>query len=462
MNNPILLDSENRVLAPGLRGLDFFRLVPSFKRDTLGTFSSLTERFGDTVCLRGLWTAYILTNPAAVEYVLQTNSRNYPKSKNYDILKSSTGNGLFVSDGEHWLRQRRLAQPIFHQQRIASFCETMTDSTAEMLARWEKLAEAGEAFDLMPELMRLTLSIVGKSLLNTDLGSAASVFGDAFETVREFTVKRLMALVKIPDAVPTPLNLRFRRAIKSVDEIVYRLISERRKSPAEFDDLLAMLMWAQDAETGASMNDVQLRDEVMTLIGAGYETTTQALGWTFYLLGKNPEKEAKLRGEIENVLAGETPTFEDLPRLAYTRQVFQEAMRLYPPVWAFSRVAARADEIGGFFVPAKSEVLLMPFITHRHTEFWDAPDEFEPERFSAENSASRPKFAYFPFGGGARQCIGNHFAQMEAQIIIAMVLQKFRVSLAVNQTVEPETSVTLRPKNGVKVILKKVCEARNW
>lgn len=461
MNRQISLESKNRMLAPGLRGLDFFRLVPSFKRDTLGTFSSLTERFGDTVCLRGLWTAYIFTNPADVEYVLQTNSRNYPKSKNYDILKSSTGNGLFVSEGEHWLRQRRLAQPIFHQQRIGAFCDTMSDSTAEMLARWEQLATDGEPFDLMPELMRLTLSIVGKSLLSTDLSSAASVFGDAFETVREFTVKRLMALVKIPDAVPTPLNLRFRRAIKSVDKIVYRLIGERRKAPDEFDDLLTMLMRAQDAETGATMNDVQLRDEVMTLIGAGYETTTQTLGWTFYLLGENPEKEAELRAEIENVLAGRTPTFEDLPRLEYTRCVFQEAMRMYPPVWAFSRVAVEADQIGGFYVPAKSEVLLLPFITHRHAEFWDAPEQFEPERFSAENSASRPKFAYFPFGGGARQCVGNHFAQMEAQIIIAMILQKFRLSLVENHTVEPETSVTLRPKNGIKVILEKICEARD-
>jgi cytochrome P450 len=217
-----------------------------------------------------------------------------------------------------------------------------------------------------------------------------------------------------------------------------------------------MLMAAQDSETGATMNDRQLRDEVMTLIGAGYETTTQALGWTWYLLGKNPSVEMKLRREIELVLGGRAPTFADLPRLEYTRMVFQEAMRLYPPVWAFSRVAIERDEIGGFYVPPKSEVLLFPFITHRHAKFWDVPEEFLPERFSAESSINRPKFAYFPFGGGARQCIGNHFAQMEAQIIIAMTLQKFRVRLDENHAVEAETSVTLRPRNGVKVILEKV------
>lgn len=447
---------ENRIFAPGLRGLDFFRLVPSFKKDTLSTFSNLTEQFGDVVCLRGLWTAYILVNPRDVEYVLQTNSRNYPKSKNYQILKSSTGNGLLVSEGEHWLRQRRLAQPVFNQQRIRTFAETMTASAAEMLESWENFERAKKAFDVMPEMMRLTLGIVGKALLNTDLGSAASVFGDAFEVVREFTVRRLMALVKIPDALPTPLNLRFRRAIRSVDRIVYQLIAERRKSPEKFDDLLAMLMAAQDSETGATMDDRQLRDEVMTLIGAGYETTTQALGWTWYLLGKNPSVEMKLRREIESVLGGRAPTFADLPGLEYTRMVFQEAIRLYPPIWAFSRVAIERDEISGFHVPPKSEVLLFPFITHRHAEFWDAPEEFLPERFSAENSINRPRFAYFPFGGGARQCIGNHFAQMEAQIIIAMVLQKFRVRLAAEHLVEAETSVTLRPRNGVKVVLEKV------
>lgn len=440
--------------APTIGRIELFKMLPRFRRQPLESFGALFDRFGDTVCLRGLWTAFLLRHPRAVEQVLQTNSRNYPKSASYKVIKDSTGNGLFVSEGEFWLRQRRLAQPVFHRQKIQTFAATMVDATRETLVRWREYARNDQTFDVAPEMMRLTLDIVGRSLFSRGLSENRETFADAFETVRQYTLARMTGVLPIPKAAPTPLNLRLRRALESVDCIVYDLIEQRRKQPDKFDDLLAMLLRAIDADTGETMSDQQLRDETLTLIGAGYETTTTALAWTFYLLGTHPEAEIRLRDEIETVLGGREPTIEDLPKLVFTLQVFQESLRLFPPVWGLLRAAKEPDEIGGFQIPARSEILLFPYFTHRHPEFWDAPDRFKPERFAPEETQKRPKFAYFGFGGGARQCIGNNFAQMEATIIVAMIVQRYRFRLIEAEKVEPEFSVTLRPRDGVKIRLQ--------
>jgi cytochrome P450 len=263
----------------------------------------------------------------------------------------------------------------------------------------------------------------------------------------------MMQLASLPERVPTPRNRRFSRALSTVDKIVYSMIEERRAGRIVADDLLSMLMEARDAETGESMSDKQLRDEVMTIFLAGHETTASSLSWALYLVSKDPNVEEKLAAEVDAALNGRTPAMEDLPNLPYTRMVIEEALRLYPPAWAFGRQAIADDEIGGYRIPANSSVLVSPWITHRHPAFWDRPQQFDPERFTAEKSAGRPRYAYFPFGGGPRQCIGNEFAMMETQLVLAMIAQQFKFRLVPGQRVEPDPSVTLRPKGTLAMTL---------
>ena len=439
--------------APGVSGLAFFRLLPELRRNTLPAFADLARRHGDLVCLRGLWTSFMLMDPRHVEYVLQTNSRNYRKGKNYKEVEATTGNGLFVSEGDVWRRQRRLAQPAFHRQRLAAFAEVMTDCCAAMLERWRPLAERDATVEVGAEMLRLTLGIVGRALFSRDLGDEADTASRSFEVVRKHMIERVMSVVKLPAKLPTPKNRRFRRAITDAERVIYELIAERRSGRGNAEDLLSLLMASRDEETGEGLSDSELRDQAVTIIGAGYETTTQALTWTWYLLAKHPEVEERLRAEISDVLGGRAPTFEDLPNLKYTLMVFQEAMRLYPPVWVITRAAVGDDEIGGYRVPANSEILMFPYITHRQAKYWERPEEFFPEHFSPERVAARPRFAYFPFGGGPRQCIGNNFALTEAQLVIATVAQKYRLRLTDEREIEPEASVTLRPRGGVKMKL---------
>ena len=438
---------------PSINITSLFRMMPKFRRDALGTFSDIA-RLGDVVKFRGLWTSYLLTDPAHVEHVLQTNSRNFNKGRVYKELIPSTGEGLFVTDGDIWRRQRRLAQPAFHKDRIAGFARIMTDSTEAMLDRW-RTKENGEPFEIGGEMLQLTLGIVGKALFSRDLSYGADAVNNAFDVIRDHTMRRLTSFFKLPQSLPFPRNIRFRKAVAEADKLFYEVIEHRRNETAEHDDLLAMMIAAHDDETDTAMSDKELRDQALTIIGAGYETTTQALVWTWYLLSQHPEIEKKLHEELASVLNGRTPTFKDVPKLQYTLMVFQEALRLYPPAWMLARTAIEDDEVGGHKIPAKSEVLLLTAYTQRHPKYWPNPDEFDPGNFSPENIAARPRYAYFPFGGGPRQCIGNNFAQMEAQLIIATVGQKYRLRLADGQTVEPEPSVTLRPRNGIRMTLER-------
>jgi len=442
-------------LAPGVSGLALFRLMPEFKRDPLQTFVDLARRHGDLVCFRGLWTSFLLADAGHVEYVLQTNSRNYRKGRTYQEVKRMTGNGLFVSEGEVWRRQRRLAQPAFHRQRIASFATLITDSTEAMLERWETFDRTDALVQVDAEMLRLVLGIVGKALLSRDLSDEADRVSQSFDVIRRYMIDRIISILKLPASFPTAKNRRFRKALADVDQIVYALISERRRGVGNLQDLLSLLMAARDEETGEGLSDEELRDQALTIIGAGYETTTQALAWTWYLLARHPRAEENLRAELAQVLGGRTPTFEDLPNLKYTLMVFQESMRLYPPAWMITRAAIEPDEIGGYRIPANSDILLLPYITHRHPNYWERPEEFFPEHFSPEKVEARPRFAYFPFGGGPRQCIGNNFALMEAQLIIATVAQKYHLRLAVERAIEPEASVTLRPRGGLSMKLRR-------
>jgi cytochrome P450 len=447
-----LLDQQ-RATAPGPRS-NLLELMFASNSDPIKPFMDMQRQYGDIVRIDALGTvAHLLVHPEAIKYVLQDNNRNYPKSQTYEQLKQLLGNGLVTSEGDFWLRQRRLAQPAFHRQRIAGFAETMTSATERMLERWQPFAERGTPLDVASEMMALTMTIIAQTMFSTDVSADTAVVGrDVGEALRSFD-KLINAKVKLPEWVPTPTRLRFQRAKATVDALVDRMIEERRRSGEDRGDLLSMLMLARDSETGEAMSDQQLRDEVMTIFLAGHETTSNALSWTFYLLSKHPTVERRLRTELATVLGGRTPTLHDLPQLPYTLMVIEESMRLYPPVWGIERRSLTDDRIGGYHIPAGSYIFLMQYVTHRHPDFWDNPEGFDPERFSPERATERPRFAYFPFGGGPRQCIGNNFALMEAQLILATVLQRYQLELVPGHPIEPESNITLSPRYGVQMTL---------
>lgn len=449
--------SDNHKTPPGVSGLALFKLLPQFRRDLLGTFSDLSRQYGHFVRFKGLLTVYLLTDPPDIERVLQTNQQNYRKSRMYAEGKPSLGNGLLISEGDFWRRQRRLAQPAFHRQRIAEFAKTMTDSTAEMLDQWQKRRENEKRLDIIAEMKRLTLRIVGLTLFSTELGDGMSVIGNSLEIARAHFMRRMWQPVRLPVSIPTKANRAYLKAIREAEAVVYRIIAGHRKQPeANPHDLLSMLLRARDEETGEQMSDRQLRDESLTIITAGHETTAVALSWTWYLLARHEDVERKLCDELKSVLGGRAPTAEDLPNLKYTLMVIEEALRLYPPIWIVGRMPIADDEASGYKIKAGSEVLLSPYITHRHPDFWDEPEKFNPERFSPEESAARPRFAYFPFGGGARVCIGNNFALMEAQLVLATIAQKYRLRLSPDSIIEPEASFTLHPRESVMMTLQKI------
>jgi cytochrome P450 len=450
----MLQDDDNRSV-PGVTGLALFRMLPEFRRDPLNTFSDLARRHGHFIRFKGLLTAYQLTRPEDIEHVLQTNQQNYRKGRMYAEARASIGNGLLVSEGDFWRRQRRLAQPAFHRYRIAALAAVMTDSTEAMLGRWDKDKRGGRPFDVVPEMKRLALRIVGLAVFSTDLGADMDIIANSLEVARAHFMHRMWQPVRLPVGIPTRRNRALRRAIREAESVIYRIIREHRERPeSDAGDLLSMLMSARDEETGEGMNDRQLRDESATIITAGHETTAIALSWTWYLLSRHEEVERKLHEELSAVLGGRTPTFEDLPKLRYTLMVVEESMRLYPPAWVVGRTAVAADEVGGRRIEAGAEVILSPYITHRHPDFWDEPGSFIPERFAPEKSAGRHRFAYFPFGGGSRVCIGNNFALAEAQLILATVAQRYRLRLAPGQAVEPEASFTLQPRGGIMMGLE--------
>ncbi len=409
------------------------------------------RRYGDVVRYRlGTMQVFLVVHPDGVNQVLQENHRNYVKSVDYQILKRVLGEGLLTSEGPLWLRQRRLMAPMFHRQRIAEFGATMVDSTLKMLDHWSSLASQGSAFDVCNAMMHLTLEIVARVLFKVELAGEM-----AHEIGRDVTVsnERLgqFDLGTLLPWLPTPRNREFRRAIGSLDAIVAGIIADHRSSGRDRGDLLSLLLAARDQDTGEAMSDQQVRDEALTLILAGHETTANALAWTWYLLSQNPDDERNLHAELADVLGGRAPAVADLPNLRYTSMVIDESMRLYPPAWSVGRSPVADDEILGFTIPKGSSVMLSQWLTHRHPDFWENPEQFDPDRFSPERSANRPRYAYFPFGGGPRQCIGNVFALTEANLILAAVAQKYRLRLAPGHRVELQPLVTLRPRYGLKM-----------
>lgn len=387
--------------------------------------------------------------PEYIKHVLVTNNRNYIKDPATRKLSLSLGNGLLTSEGDFWRRQRRIAQPAFHKKRIEMMTERMLSETEKMLEKWAQKS-SDEVFDLSDDMMILTSNIAAKSLFGADLENNLAI-GKALLTSIRFITAAFRKIFMTPLWVPTKNNLKFNRAQKVLDQSIQQIVDHRRSQPQEEHyDLLSMLMEARDEETGEGMTDRQLRDEMITLFSAGHETSANGLNWTFYNLNKYPEITAKVVEEIQTVLQGRRPTPADLMRLSYTRQVLMEVMRLYPPAWAIGREPLEDDVIDGYLIPKGTAVVMAPYAIHRNPAFWQDPEKFDPSRFESEKMKSRHKFAYMPFGGGPRLCIGKDFAIMEMLVVLALVLSKYEVKLEPDHPIDLEPLITLRPLYGIK------------
>ena len=441
--------SASARVPPGPKGPPVFGSLFAFRRDPLGFLLKTAEEYGDVVryVLGGRY-VYLFRHPELVKEILVTKQHDFVKGRGLEWAKRFLGEGLLTSEGEQHRRQRRLAQPAFHRQRIASYATVMVEMTARRRASWR----AGETIDLSTELMALTMAIAGKTLFDSDVEREAPEIGAALSRVMALFPRFAMPFAWLVERLPLQSNRDFVSSRERLDATIYRIIAERRQSGRDHGDLLSMLMMARDEEDGTGMTDLQLRDEVMTLFLAGHETTANALAWTFYCLSQNPAAAAALHQEIDRVLAGRLPTFDDLPQLAITERVFAESMRLYPPAWAFGRRTLREVSIGEYTIPENTYVVMSPFVGHRDPRFFPDPLRFDPDRFTPEAKAERAKFAYFPFGGGARQCIGESFAWMEGTLLIASIAQRFRLSLAPGARVETQALITLRPRYGMKML----------
>lgn len=429
-----------------------------FARNPLAFFEKNRQKYGDVYesNLSPFLRMFVFCKPEYVKHLLIDNAKNYTKSFAYGFLKRALGNGLVTSEGDFWLRQRRIAQPAFHRERLTALAQIMTDSIEESLLRMETYKAQGKAFDIADEMMRLTSDIAAKALFSSDISGFKDKVIDCINNLN----LSISNMIKSPFSrfvgwFPTPNNLFFRKNQRAFDKIIYYLIENRRKTQTDrYNDLLQLLLEAKDEETGESMDNLQLRDEVITLFAAGSETSSNALAWAIFLLATNPEKKEKLKKEIQGVLQCNSPQFTDIQKLTYTNQVIQETLRLYPPAWIVGRQAKEDDEIDGYFIPKRTQTIMPTWVIHRHPDLWENPQSFYPERFESELVKTRHKFAHFPFGGGPRFCIGNNFAMLEMTLALTMILQKFDFELVDKQVITEEAMITLKPKHGIWVQVK--------
>ncbi|MFK7986695.1 MAG: cytochrome P450 [Sandaracinaceae bacterium] len=421
--------------------------------EPLTFFTRWQHEHGDIVRLRlaGI-TAHLIGSPRLARYILQEENKRFSKPiQGRRNLSEILGNGLLVAEGNFWLRQRRIAQPAFHKKRIDGFGESMVDASEALADTWDRRGD--QSFDVARDMMHLTLRIVQETLLGTTDSTNSDAIGDAVTAVLEEVESRFRRLFRPPPEAPLVGNPKFVAAVKLLDDTVQTIIDERRRSGVMGNDLLSMLLEARDEETGEGMDDRQLRDEVMTMFLAGHETTANALSWTFYLLGQHLEVADRMREELFEVLGDRRATAADMRSLPYTKAVFQEAMRLYPPAWIMARAPVEDEVIDGYFVPAGSRMFISPWVLHRNPDVWENPLAFDPRRFLGKPP---DRFAYMPFGGGPRLCIGNAFAMMEGVLVLATLGRRAKLELIPGHPVEPEPLVTLRPKHGVHVRARKV------
>jgi cytochrome P450 len=421
-------------------------------RDPLALLTRLAREYGDIVHFRMAGEqVYLLNHPQHIKDVLVTHQTNFTKSRGLERAKRLLGEGLLTSEGSAHLRQRRLLQPAFHRERIAGYGGVMAAHADRMRARWTPGAE----IDVAQEMMRLTLSIVGKTLFDSEVDSKADEVGVAVTDVMATFWYSLLPFQHVIERLPLPALRRGRTARGRLDALIYQMIAERRRTGHDHGDLLSMLLAAQDHEGGTGgLSDVQIRDEALTLLLAGHETTANALTWTWYLLSQHPDVDRRLHAEVDRALGGRLPTLADLPRLPLVERAIVEAMRLYPPAWVVGRRAIEPYDVGGYVLPRRAMIFMSPWVLHRDARFFDHPERFDPDRWTPAMRAQLPKFAYFPFGGGTRQCIGEQFAMMELALVIATVAARWRLRLVPGHPVVPQPLVTLRAKHGMRMTVE--------
>ncbi len=458
------------------------KLIRQFIRDPIKTLSTTSQKYGDISYFKlgPKQHVYLLNNPDYIEKVLIYDHRNFKKGKRLQVAKNILGEGLVTSEGDFHNRQRRLIQPIFHPRRITTYANIMTDYAIRFRDRWRD----GDTIDISQEMMELTLGIISKAVMNYDVESEAGQVGKALTTTRNYSKRLQNPIGHVLDKIPIlPAPRGARKAIEELDSLVYGLISDRRKRHQQeesdnkgYDDLLSRLLQAQDSNSAGpaspdstqsssndKMSDKQVRDEVMTIFIAGHETTANALTWTFYLLSQYSEVEKKLHDEIDSVLGAinnrndhvvsKIPTPDDIPKLQYTEKVFRESMRLYPPVWTMGRYVENDYDVGEYTIPAGASILMSQYVMHHDPRYYEEPEQFNPDRWTAEFKTQLPRFSYFPFGGGIRGCIGEPFAWIEGILIIATIAQKWTMRLIPGQRIKLDPAITLRPKYGIKMKL---------
>ena len=443
----------------GPKGYPFIgNLLDLASAKRLDWFQSLTEQYGDVSKFRLIKSdVYLINHPDLVKEILTKKSNNYTKrSMAFKVVKVVLGESTFTALGDTWKRKRRLVQPSFHKERIAALSTTITDTIAEMLEEWDLACDKKQTLNAAHEMMQLTLKVVVKSLFSTALSKEeVQTVANVFTPLLEATNKRVVFPFQWLYRLPIPKNATYQKYIDELDAIIFRIIKDRRKMTAPPMDLLQMLMDAQDEETGNPLSDKELRDEVMTVFIAGHETTANAMAWLWALLSQHPDIREKVEKEVAEVLGYRKPTPADFPQLAYSLKVFKETMRLYPPVPVLPRRVEQDDVLGDYLIKGGNSIFFSPYLLHRHPDFWENPSVFDPNRFDKEAQRKQHTFAYLPFGGGPRICLGNNFAMMEAVFIVAMVTQRFKLNLPSNTIIEPQISLTTRPKNGVPIQLER-------
>lgn len=433
---------------------EYIKTTLQNRRNYLRAYEELFEKFGDAVSERYFFDRWLFFHPDHVQRIFKENGSNYTKSPDFNELRPLFGSGLFTSEGRQWTRDRRIVAPEFHMEGLKKFAQITIDSVNDLVRTWETESAGRTDRELSAEMSTLTFTVIGKALFGKELKNIGDVVAHSILVAQDTAIRRLMSPIKIPYFIPTRRHRSTLRALRTLDRIVFEMLDENPERESEPENLLTRLLLSHDPESGEGLSRTEIRDQLMTLMIAGHETTSNALAWTFYLLGRHPEVLGRLQEEVGNVLRGALPAFDDVKKLSYTKMVLEEAMRLYPPVPGISRTAIQNDLIGGYRIKSGAIVEVSQWITHRHPEFWIEPLKFEPERFLPESVKAMHPFAYFPFGGGMRACIGKHFALTEAVLILAVLVQKFEFELSRHDDVVPEPLLTLRPRGGVWVRIR--------
>jgi len=447
---PQIRQARARNTPPGPRSALPLTLLAAFRRDPVQFLLEMAS-YGDiSYVYLNKFNMYLLNDPELIQDVLVTHARNFIKSRGLQFTRPVMGNGLLTSEDDYHLRQRRLVQPAFHRQRIAGYAKTMVEYAERLGQRWQP----GDKVDMASEMMGLTLAIAGKTLFNADVGGEAQEIGAALSDAMQMFKRMTSPFEGVLERLPLPSNARFERGRKRLDETIYRMIGEHRAS-GDTGDLLSMLLESEDVEgDGGRMSDQQVRDEAMTIFLAGHETTAIALAWCWYLLSQTPTVEKQLHDELDLVLGGRLPAYEDIPNLDYTRMVFSEALRMYPPAYVLGRSPLTDYPVRDYVIPAGSTILLSPFVIQHDERYYSEPYRFDPLRWKFDEEAARPRYAYFPFGGGPRLCIGEPFAWCEGILVLAALAQHWQPRYIPDHPIGFKPLITLRPKGGITMKLE--------